>query len=101
METSQLRRTPSPCGIASRLPCSMCQRTVRGDISRDLAATWVVTHPECAVSSRPVAASSPRVWSSPTRGGLDPLGPGPKALSGQPRASQGPLGPGPLLQGRL
>jgi hypothetical protein len=73
METSQLRRTPSPCGIASRLPCSMCQRTVRGDISRDLAATWVVTHPECAVSSRPVAASSPRVWSSPTRGDTRPI----------------------------
>jgi hypothetical protein len=49
----------------------MCQRTVRGDMANDLAATCVVTHPACAASSRLDAALSPRVLSSPTRGMLD------------------------------
>ena len=40
METSQLRLTPSPSGTATRLPCSMCQRTVRGDTPSVLAACW-------------------------------------------------------------
>jgi hypothetical protein len=48
METSHVRFTPLPSGLASRLPCSMCHRTVRGDIPRALAACCVVTHPEGA-----------------------------------------------------
>jgi hypothetical protein len=71
METSQLRLTPSPWGLALMCPCSMCQRTVRGDMAKDLAATCVVTHPACAASSRLDAALPPRVLSSPTRGILD------------------------------
>src|SRR5215208_2955026 len=71
METSQLRLTPSPSGLASMWPCSMCQRTVRGDMSNDLAATCVVTHPASAVASRSDATLSPRVLFSPTREILD------------------------------
>src|SRR5215208_8249007 len=91
METSQLRRTPSPWGIASRLPCSMCQRTVRGDMSRDLAATWVVTHPECAVSSWSVAAPSACMVLSHA-GDTRPSGPAVQALTSKPRGSRGHLG---------
>jgi hypothetical protein len=60
METSQVRFTPLPSGLVSRLPCSMCQRTVRGDIPRALAACCVFAQPEGAARSRSVAALSPR-----------------------------------------
>jgi hypothetical protein len=67
METSQLRLTPSPSALASRLPRSMRQRTVRGETLRDFAVTPVVTHPDGAVGLRLVSATSPRSVSSPMR----------------------------------
>jgi hypothetical protein len=71
METSQVRLTPSPWALASMWPCSICQRTVRGEMAKDLAATCVVTHPLFAEMTRHLAASSPRVLFSPTWGILD------------------------------
>ena len=67
IEISQLRLTPSPSGLATRFPCSMCQRTVRGDTPSVLAACWVPTHPEGASISRSPSASLPRAACSSTR----------------------------------
>jgi hypothetical protein len=67
IDTSQLRLTPSPSGLAKRFPCSMCQRIVREDTPSVLAACWVPTQPEGASTSRLLSASLPRAACSPTR----------------------------------
>ena len=52
---------------ATRLPCSMCQRTVRGDTPSVLGACWVPTQPEGASIPRLLSASLPRAACSPTQ----------------------------------
>ncbi len=49
METSQVRLTPSPCGLASISPRCIRRRMVRGLTRIALAATSVVTQPEVDV----------------------------------------------------
>src|SRR5215217_2437364 len=93
-ETLHVRSTPSPSGLALRLPRSICQRTVLADIPRALAACWVETHPEAEVGSLSAAASSPRDTSVSCRGSSVTAGgsPGSPGSSGRSLASLWPAG---------
>ena len=75
-ETLHVRSTPSPSGLASRLPRSICQRTVLVDIPKALAACCVVTHPDYEVTSEEISRRSSRRL----RGAAWPVAAPPRAL---------------------